>query len=308
MSDDARQRELGSFLRAHRERLRPEDVGLPSTPRRRTPGLRREEVAALSGLGLAWYAWLEQGRVAASRQVLEAVARTLRLDDDARRHALALAGLHTPPAERHHTQVKALRRVLDNWPFCPALLLDRRFDVTAWNDAYTALWGDPADVPEPRRNLLWMLVAQPRVRDGMTESEEVAKDLLAQFRAQIGHHPDDRRARAVLELLEQARPELHDWWQCRSVRVFTGRTVDVTTPLGTIALMLSVLRPGDDPESTIWLQTPATPADRDLVNRLTADVARVSSRDDQPHADGPARLGSAGAREDGPGTPERISV
>ncbi|ABD12128.1 transcriptional regulator [Frankia sp. CgS1] len=280
MSDDARQRELGFFLRAHRERLRPEDVGLPATPRRRTPGLRREEVAALSGLGLAWYTWLEQGRVAASRQVLEAVARALRLDDDGRRHALALAGLHTPPADRHHTLVKALRSVLDNWPNCPALLLDRRFDVTAWNDAYTVLWGDPADVPEPQRNLLWLLVAQPRTRDGMGGSEDVAKDLLAQFRAQIGHHPDDQRGRAVLELLEQARPELRAWWQCRSVRVFTGRTVSAATPLGDISLMLSVLRPGDDPESTIWLQTPATPADRELLTRLAAETPGAAGRPD----------------------------
>lgn len=268
MIDDPRQRELGTFLRAHRERLRPQDVGLPATPRRRTPGLRREEVAALSGLGLAWYTWLEQGRVAASRQVLEAVARTLRLDDDGRRHALALAGLHTPAEDRHHTVVKSLRSVLDNWPATPALLLDRRFDITAWNDAYTALWGDPADVPEPRRNLLWLLIAQPRLRDGMADSEEVTKDLLAQFRAQIGHHPDDRRGRAVLDLLRRARPELHDWWQCRSVRQFTERTVTATTPLGEVALMLSVLRPGDDPESTILLQTPATPADRDLLTRI----------------------------------------
>lgn len=139
--------ELGAFLRAHRELLKPGDVGLSATARRRTPGLRREEVASLSGVGLAWYTWLEQGRVTASRQVLEAVARALRLDPAGTRHAMRLAGYHEPAGpvggDGRGRLTAAVQPVLDSWPASPAVLLDQYFDLLAWNTAWSALWGRP---------------------------------------------------------------------------------------------------------------------------------------------------------------------
>src|SRR5947207_15081093 len=115
MEDKIRYRTLGKFLRSRRARLAPLNVGIASSGRRRTPGLRREEVAALSGVGLAWYTWLEQGRVTASRQVLESVSRTLRLDSDAYRHVMALAGFSAPAAEkRSDTVPHLLQPVLDS--------------------------------------------------------------------------------------------------------------------------------------------------------------------------------------------------
>ncbi|MFD0633772.1 helix-turn-helix domain-containing protein [Catenulispora yoronensis] len=145
MSTPAAGQELGTFLRAYRALLKPEDVGLPTAPRRRTPGLRREEVASLAGVSIAWYTWLEQGRVAASRQVLESVGRVLRLDDTETRHALRLAGFYEPEVEPGPAAGprSALQPVLDSWPVSPAVLLDRNFDVVAWNAAWSAVWGDP---------------------------------------------------------------------------------------------------------------------------------------------------------------------
>jgi transcriptional regulator with XRE-family HTH domain len=270
--EDARRRELGAFLRAHRERLDPAAVGLPPTPRRRTPGLRREEVAARSGLGLAWYTWLEQGRVAASRQVLESLARALLLDDDARRHALNLAGLYSPPNDDQRDQVaQRLQPVLDAWPTSAALLVDRRFDIVAWNEAYTALWTDPASLEPARRNLMWLMVADPMLRTLLGRWEDVAKDVLAQFRSQAQHHPTDARTREVFEILEADVPELRHWWHCRSVREFAARTVSVDHPVaGPLNLVFSTMRPVDAPSWTIMLQTPATPADHAQVAAAAA--------------------------------------
>ncbi|EFC83400.1 helix-turn-helix domain protein [Parafrankia sp. EUN1f] len=285
MSYDPRQRELGVFLRAHREQIKPEEVGLPTSPRRRTPGLRREEVATLAGLGLAWYTWLEQGKVTASRQVLEAIARALRLDDDARRHALTLSGLYTSPdGDRHEQAVAHLRPVLERWTTSPALLLDRHFDVTAWNEAYAALWGDPGRLPDSRRNLLWLMAADPRVRAVLQEWESLARDVFAQFRAQAGLHPEDPRARAVLAALEQDVPHLRHWWRCQTVREFPSRTVTFDSTAGQITLVVSPLRPADDPEALILLQTPATETDH---ARLAVLVSRGPGERREP-LDAPA--------------------
>ncbi|SBW22588.1 helix-turn-helix domain protein [Candidatus Protofrankia californiensis] len=278
-NDDARRRELGAFLRAHRERLSPQRLGLPATPRRRTPGLRREEVAARAGLGLAWYSWLEQGRVTASRQVIESLARALLLDDDARRHALSLAGLYAPPAEERPEDVAGrLRPILDAWTTSPALLVDSRFDIVAWNRAYAALWTDPDTLDPRRRNLMWLAVADPLLKSVLADWEDIGKDLLAQFRAQADHDPEDVRVQEILGILESDTPELRHWWNCRSVREFNARTVTVRHPIaGSLRLVLSALRPVDATQCMIMLYTPATASDHALVAEIAVAAAGPAS-------------------------------
>ncbi|WP_165485793.1 helix-turn-helix transcriptional regulator [Frankia sp. Cppng1_Ct_nod] len=253
---EARQRELGKFLQAHRERV---------------PGLPREDVAAASGLGLAWYTWLEQGRVPASHQVVDAVARTLHLDDNARQHILTLAGLHAPTSDDHHRGlVGQLRPVLDSWPTSPALLLDRRFDITAWNEPYAALWTDPGLVDERRRNLAYLLITSRLLGSMLREWETVTKDVLAQFRNRADHDPQDGRTREILALLAAERPDLRQWWESPPVHEFTTRTVTVNTAtVGEIRLILSLFRPVDGPDSTLLLQTPASSTDQVRVRQLT---------------------------------------
>src|SRR5690606_11582000 len=153
-----RRRELGAFLRSRRERRRPEAVGLPVGDRRRTPGLRREEVAMLAGMSVTWYTWLEQGRnVQPSRQVLGSLADVLGLDDVETAHLFRLAG-EVPPrvgpasaAVADHEQA-----MLDRLDPNPALLLDRRLDVVAWNRGAVVLYGDLASLDADRRNILWL--------------------------------------------------------------------------------------------------------------------------------------------------------
>ncbi|GGS05366.1 transcriptional regulator [Streptomyces aureoverticillatus] len=255
-------RALGGFLRAHRERLAPADVGLPRTPRRRTAGLRREEVAALSGVSVAWYTWLEQGRVDTSRQVLDAVARTLRMDEAAHRHALALAGFAAPvrPAapDAPRSSAAAHQPMLDAWPTSPALLLDSALDILTWNTAYAALWPDPADVPPDRRNLLLLLTTDPRHQALLPAWQPLALDLHRHFRTRADREPPTSRSARVTELLRDERPELEHWWGCRSVGDFTSRTVELAPGQGESATYEMTLLLTPEPRGGgVLVQTPA---------------------------------------------------
>src|SRR5690242_1809296 len=159
-----RRAELAAYLRARRERITPEQAGLPPGSRRRTPGLRREEVAQLSGVGVTWYTWLEQGRpINASTQVLGAVARTLLLDQAEREHLFRLAdlpdavnaaGAATTACERVLPEVQ---EILDTLAPMPACVLNERFDLLAWNAAYAALWPGVIGAAPGERNVLWLV-------------------------------------------------------------------------------------------------------------------------------------------------------
>ncbi|WP_329080521.1 MULTISPECIES: helix-turn-helix transcriptional regulator [unclassified Streptosporangium] len=273
MSADAR-RELGTFLRAHRETLSPRDIGLRPGGRRRTPGLRREEVATLSGVGIAWYTWLEQGRVSASRQVLESVARTLRLDDDGLRHVLALSGLAAPNLPADPTLAARMRPILDSWPLSPALLLDRHFDLLAWNAAYAALWGDPGRIPAERRNLMWVMTGDPRTMGLLRDWEPLAMSVFQHFRGQAGPYLDDVRTGEVYALLERDRPDLTNWWQCPSVATFSTRDVVVEGPM---TFVFSLLHPVEEPGALILLQTPRNEADRLRMAALTTTATTATA-------------------------------
>ncbi|MFE7560796.1 helix-turn-helix domain-containing protein [Kitasatospora sp. NPDC057500] len=275
MSTPLASHELGAFLRAHREQLKPADVGLRSTARRRTPGLRREEVASLSGVGLAWYTWLEQGRVTASRQVLEAVTGALRLDAAGLRHAMRLAGYHEPAAPADGAAARladAVQPVLDSWPASPAVLLDRHFDLLGWNAAWGALWGPPEAVPADRRNLMWLMAADRRLRGVLRDWEPLAMNVFQHFRAQAGPALADPRTGELYRRLDQDAPELRHWWGCHSVAELTARTVTVEPAgVGPVRLSLSSFHPVDDPSALVLLFTPVAAEDRsrmtDLVDR-----------------------------------------
>ncbi|MGI5400713.1 helix-turn-helix domain-containing protein [Streptomyces sp. CA-135486] len=272
--------ELGAFLRAHRELLKPADVGLTATARRRTPGLRREEVASLSGVGLAWYTWLEQGRVTASRQVLEAVARALRLDAAGLRHAMRLAGYHEPvgPAdeEGHGELAAAVQPVLDSWPTSPAVLVDQYFDLLGWNASWGALWGAPEAVPAERRNLMWLIAADRRLRAVLHDWEPLAMNVFQHFRAQAGPALADARTSEVYRHLGEDVPELSHWWGCHSVAELTARTVTVEPRTGQrMQLSLSSFHPVDDPSALVLLFTPCSAEDRSRMAALSDGTLRA---------------------------------
>ncbi|HEY2636184.1 MAG TPA: helix-turn-helix transcriptional regulator, partial [Solirubrobacteraceae bacterium] len=221
--------ELADFLRNRRAAIRPEDVGLPGGGRRRTPGLRREEVAQLAGVGTTWYTWLEQGRdVRASRSVLEALAEALRLNPAERAHLILLgrgeevAWDDAPDEAVSHT----LARLVDNLDPNPAVVLGSRWDYLAWNRSLARVMGDPRALPPGRRNQIWAHFMIPSRRKLFTDWEESARSALARFRADSARHVGDPRFDELVAELREQSPEFGAWWTRHEVaRTGEGRKV-----------------------------------------------------------------------------------
>jgi transcriptional regulator with XRE-family HTH domain len=267
--------ELAAFLRAQRARLRPADFGLPDDgKRRRTPGLRREEVAELAGVSDTWYTWLEQGRsIVASEQVIDALARALRLDDDQHRHLRTLAGLTVPRADTDTATLDPrLRRLVDAATPNLAVVYDRYFDFLAWNTAYARVRHDPGTMPPDRRNLVWMMFTDPGNRARMVRWEPAARAVLSQFRAAVGKRPKDRRFTELVSALDAASPEFRAWWPEYPVRDFKPVTVAITHPdTGQISLDMYQLHPVEHPDLLFVLQIPSTEDDMARIQRLQTD-------------------------------------
>jgi transcriptional regulator with XRE-family HTH domain len=263
--------ELAAFLRAHRARLRPADLGLPAVGQRRTPGLRREEVAELAGISVTWYTWLEQGRpIVASAQVVDALARALRLGPDEHRHLRALASLPVPRVETDggdHTP--RLRRLVDAAAPSPAVVYDRHFDYLAWNTPYVRVRHDPESLPAGRRNLLWMMFTDAGNRARMVRWEPAARAVLSQFRAAVGQRPDAPRFIELVAALTEVSPEFRQWWPDYPVREFKPTTVAINHPdAGRIRLDMFQLRPVEHPDLLLVVQVPASPDDLRRIESL----------------------------------------
>jgi transcriptional regulator with XRE-family HTH domain len=265
--------QLAAFLRSRRARLTPADVGLPgdSEPgRRRTPGLRREEVAELSGVGVTWYTWLEQGRrIPASPQVIDALARALRLSGDEHRHLRELAGLTAPPPPAVDDARPRLQRLVDAVAPNAASFYDIHFDYLAWNEPYRRLRHDPATLPAGLRNLLWMMFTDAENQARMTTWDRAARALLSQFRAAAGRHPGDPRFAALTAALAEASPRFRDWWAEYPVRYFRPARIRLRHPeAGLITLEMFQLRLEDDPGLLMVIQVPADAGSRDRMATL----------------------------------------
>ncbi|WP_017588967.1 helix-turn-helix transcriptional regulator [Nocardiopsis ganjiahuensis] len=212
--------ELAGFLRDRRGRVQPADVGLEAGRRRRTPGLRREEVAWLAGMSVDYYIRLEQARgPRPSRQVLGALARALRLTDDEHTHLLHLAGeAPTPPGLSRDVPAGVLH-LLDRLGDTPAVVLDAKFDVLAWNAMAAALFTDFSALPARERNLLrWHLSDGASVTDP-GDADRIVREMVADLRAAAGRHTDDPGLPAlVAELAEQSERFAH-LWSDREIKV-----------------------------------------------------------------------------------------
>jgi len=278
-----RRSELAAFLRARRARLTPDDVGLPdgsASGRRRAPGLRREEVAQLSGVGVTWYTWLEQGReIAASLQVIDALARALLLTEDQHRHLRELAGLPEPtPGGAVSDPLPRLQRLADAQSPSPASVYDEHFDYLAWNQSYALVRHDPGTLPAGRRNMLWMMFTDPGNRARLVRWEPAARAVLSQFRAAAARGSGDGRFAELTTALTEASPQFRDWWAEYPVRYFRPATIAVRHPLaGLIELEMFQLRLVDQPRLIMVTQVPTSEPDRERVRSLL-DAAR----DDEP--------------------------
>jgi transcriptional regulator with XRE-family HTH domain len=277
----ARRTELAAFLRARRAGLRPTDVGLPdgsASGRRRTPGLRREEVAQLAGVSVTWYTWLEQGRdILASAQVIDALARALLLSPDQHRHFRELAGLAGPVGPGDQPPVDdllpRLRQLVDAVMPNIASIYDSCFNYLVWNTAYARVRNDPGDLPSDRRNLLWMMFTDVQNRTRMTRWEPAARAVLSQFRAAVGQRPGEARLAEIVAALTEASPEFREWWAEYPVRYFRPATIGIDHPqAGRLALEVHQLRLAEQPDLLMVLQVPAS---RDDLERVSALLGRT---------------------------------
>jgi transcriptional regulator with XRE-family HTH domain len=217
-----RRDELAAFLKACRGRITPEAVGLPPGPRRRTPGLRREEVAQLAGVGVTWYTWLEQGRpINASEQVIEAIARTLRLDGAEREHLYRLAELAVTCTRTTSSLPDQVEQVLAAMNPLPASVINARWDVLAANDTYSTIF--PGVFPRPGqpeaypRNVLWCSFTTPDCCNPYVNREDDQPRIVALLRANYGQHVGEPSWERFIADLSAASPRFAQLWQRQEV-------------------------------------------------------------------------------------------
>ena len=281
MAPQERRQELGAFLRARRAALQPEDVGLPQgVNHRRTPGLRREELAQLAGMSVSWYTRLEQGKdVQFSTKAAARLAEALELTAAERDYLLALAlgdpfGVQTAPAT---TVGAALRDVLHAQGDNPAYLIDACLNLLAWNQAAIGVFGfaeDLAAAPAEERNLLWLIFTDD-ARTWLVDRDRHAKLLLAQFRDASRHLVDDPWLGEFVERLRRRSPEFAQWWSEYDVeRVQETEKVVEHPAVGQLTVRQTVLQVVNDghPQFLI-LYTPAPDTDTaEKLRKLAIDA------------------------------------
>ncbi|MFI5683026.1 helix-turn-helix transcriptional regulator [Streptomyces sp. NPDC051636] len=258
-------RELSVFLRSRRERLTPDDVGLPRTGRRRTPGLRREELALLAGISATWYTYLEQGRdIRVSDQVLNALATALRLDRYERVHLFQLAG-HAPVTKA--AQPEPLAAEVAGVPLLlqpsPAYIISGTYEVLSHNRAAEELFPDlTAAVGRPPNFARWVFL-EPAARDVLVEWEQEARGLLARLRTLAARHPGDTRYDGLVDELKAGSPEASAWWPRYDVQTRHGGRKRLRCPeRGVVDFAYTAFHLAEDPEQTLVIYSDAREAAR----------------------------------------------
>jgi transcriptional regulator with XRE-family HTH domain len=256
---------LGDFLAARRRGVRRSDLGLPPIAGKLW-GLRREEVAYLAGVSITWYTWLEQGRlVRPSRQVLNALAQTLRLSDAEYAYALALAGYSAPRpvAEPIHGAIPAqVQRFLDSMVEFPAYVIAPDWTYLAWNAAYAELYPHLPSVDEADRNLLWLLFTDPYLRELLPDWELTARSNVAAFRTAAGPGLSDPPFRDLVERLLEASELFGKVWESHPVEVLSSRLRVFRHPVaGELHFEQHNLKPSDHPDLHVVIYTPLLDTD-----------------------------------------------
>ncbi|MGZ7444832.1 helix-turn-helix transcriptional regulator [Paenibacillus sp. TH7-28] len=271
-----RYEELSRFLRTRRERITPKQVGLPESGRRRTPGLRRSEVALLADVGLDWYTYLEQGRhINVSAEVLDRIAGVLRLNESERRHLFHLARKQFPliEIEKPPEVVPALQRFLDSQNLSPSNVMDARMNIISWNAAYCALNGELAAMSERERNFVWMTFTSPRFRYIKGDQWELhARRIAAKFHAGYARHVDDPWWSEQFEALCQASSEFREFWDTHEVLDAIDAPKALQCPnLGTLNFDLVSFQYLDDSNLTVSIHVPHQDGTVEKMQRLVSD-------------------------------------
>jgi transcriptional regulator with XRE-family HTH domain len=277
MLSNDRRTEIATFLRLRRTRRQPEEVGLPRGGRRRTPGLRREEVAALAGVSTEWYTWLEQARdVHPSPETLRRIAAALRLEPGESQHLLTLAGYgvgeHGNGAARPGVVSPRIQRLLDHLGHCPAWVYGERWDILAWNEAATVIHGDLPAMEGIERNALYQLYLNPRWRRMLVDWELHAQDCVAKLRAAYARRVDDPWFNELVDLLRARSREFAEWWNQHDVRLAQDGVKYYDHPeVGRLSFDYTIFDLADERSASLHLVTylPAPGTDtREKMERL----------------------------------------
>jgi transcriptional regulator with XRE-family HTH domain len=277
----SRRDELSAFLRSRRARLSPADVGLPDDGgRRRTPGLRREELAVLAGVGVSWYTWLEQGRdIHPSPEVLDALARALRLQAAERTTLFALARVEVPLPDASSEMVPAegqdgpalLVSLVEALHPTPAYLLGPMTRILAWNRAAAALFGSLDHLPAERRSLLWFLLVDPGEAESNPGREGTARNTVARFRSEYAQHAGEPAYERFIAELRGHSPWFAQWWDEHEVADTQRGTKTIAHPrLGTLRLHHAQTVPTGAPDLRLTIYAPADAATRAALATLAS--------------------------------------
>jgi transcriptional regulator with XRE-family HTH domain len=270
---------LGTYLKDRRARLDPKAFGISST-RRRTPGLRWEEVAQRANLSVTWYTWLEQGRGGApSADVLDRIARALTLTSVEREHLFLLAQ-HRPPEIHYQAAQRVtprLQRVLDSLELSPALVKTSTWDIIAWNRAAATVLIDYASLAPAQRNILRLIFCDPRIRLKMPNWENDARFAVAAFRLETARAGASGSGKALVDELSSTSPEFAAMWRDNDVSTYGEGTKYLQHPVaGRIALEYSAFAVDGQPDLGMVIYSPETAADADRIRSLVKSQASAS--------------------------------
>lgn len=254
-----------------RNRVRPEEVGLPCSGHRRTPGLRRQEVAELAAVSIDWYIRLEQGRVGVpGSAVLDGIADALRLTSAERTHLHLIARGEAPPQARRPAAVRpSLRVILDGLAALPGYVVDHRFEVLAHNEAAAALFGDDFGTG-PAANTARLLFLDPAVRRSHVNWEQIARETVGNLRVNLARYPGDTGLRALIDELNSASAEFAAWWRDHTVRERAHGTKTIRLPQGDLTVAYDNFAAQDDSGQTLAVVTPVDEAAARILDSLIA--------------------------------------
>ena len=280
VNDDESDNRLGNYLKNRRTRLDPASFGI-SGGRRRTAGLRREEVAQRASISAAWYTWLEQGRGGnPSADVLDRIAKALMLTEVEREH-LFLLGLGRPPEVRYRggdAMTPRLQRLLDALPYSPAVVRTATWDVVAWNRAAAAVFTDYGSLPPEQRNVLRMMFCDPRVRAAQFDWESVARIVVGNFRIDAARAGAEAEVEPLVQDLCRLSPEFAAMWRDNDVQTHGDGVKHLRHPvLGPIALEYSSFAVDGRPDLQMVVYNPATPLDQEHIRSLIERTPAIAA-------------------------------
>jgi transcriptional regulator with XRE-family HTH domain len=278
MAGTAERDELAAFLRARRTQLDRAAYGLPDAGRRRTQGLRREEVAVLSGVSVTWYTWLEQARdVHPSRSVLDALAHALHLTHAEHDYLLSLAGFTPGPADVSAVEraPEHIQHLLDALVGSPAFAVTSDWTISGWNTAYASLYPPVTTLPPADRNLLWVIFTDPFVRQLLPDWEVTSRRFLAEFRAEAGPRLDQPACRRLVARLLEHSDDFRQAWSRHDIEGFTSRRRSFSTAVGELEFEHHRLAAADQRDLYVVIYTPTGPQTEERLARLVGSNAET---------------------------------